>query len=318
MRPSVASDEAPYRQRTRLETAMNRFRPLGFAHPLRIGVSFAVIIVAASFALRLQPAAAQMEFDYNGDGKVTCADFKQQFPDTFTDEATKALQQFPDDLSNLNNDPKEDNIACESQGASSTPATDEATPTSEPAAPAPVAVAPAAGPTERVDVPDDVMARVEGCAVIAISSRDVVGAGCPGVGAVAFRIPDGAPSMQGTIIMNSGAGLPSQSAAPETSSPRTPRTRPATNGSNGSSGTGNQSNETADTGNGKQDNSAADTGNGKQDNSANSGKSKDTTKKGKHKNKHKHGKNKKKKNNDKKNNDKNGKKSKKQGKQQNT
>lgn len=302
---------------------MNRFRPLGFAHPLRIGVSFAVIIVAASFALRLQPAAAQMEFDYNGDGKVTCADFKQQFPDTFTDEATKALQQFPDDLSNLNNNPKEDNIACESQQANATPAADEATPTPEPAAPAPVAAAPAAGPTEGAGVPADVMARVEGCAVIAISSRDVVGAGCPAVGAVAFRIPDGAPSMQDTIIMNSGAGLPSQSTASETSSPRTPRTRPATNGSNGSSGTGNQSNETA--GKGKQDNSAADTGNGKQDNSANSGKSKDTTKKGKHKNKHKHGKKNKKKNkknnkNNNKNNDKNkngksGKNSKKKGKQ---
>ncbi len=55
------------------------------------------------------------------------------------------------------------------------------------------------------DVTADVMARVAGCAVIAISSRGVAAAGCPGVGVITYRIPRDAPSLNGTVIIDPGA-----------------------------------------------------------------------------------------------------------------
>ncbi len=199
----------------------------------RATVAILMVALTSSFAVP-RPALAQMQYDFNGDGKVTCADFEGQYPDSFTDEATKALQKYPDDLSGLD-DGGVKGVACEGQptsaAADSKPAsrTPKAPKTPSSAEPTPVApsppaqtpaptIAPAtAGPGSPglVDVPADVMARVEGCAVIAISRRDVVGAGCPGIGSVAFRIPDDAPSMKGTVIIT-----PMASRAVETGPPR--------------------------------------------------------------------------------------------------
>jgi hypothetical protein len=178
-----------------------------------LSVATMVMVVLASVVVSPRRAAAQMEFDFNGDGSVTCADFEDEFPDTFTDEATEALRQYPDDLSNLNRDSEDDDIACEGQPASGEPESGRPesesppaqTPVPESPAPAPVAAAPAPSSAEAADLPADVMARVEGCAVIAISPHDVVGAGCPGVGVVTYRVPDGAPLLEGTVIMNPGA-----------------------------------------------------------------------------------------------------------------
>jgi len=197
------------------------------------GIIAFLMVALASFIAVPRPAAAQMEYDFNGDDKVTCADFEEQYPNTITDEATKALQTYPDDLSSLDKG-GEKGIACEEPGstaadskpASKTPKTPTPPQTADPApiAPTPPAQTPVpasapgiAGPGSPglVDVPADVMARVEGCAVIAISRRDVVGAGCPGVGSVAFRIPDDAPSMKGTVIIT-----PMASRAVETGAPR--------------------------------------------------------------------------------------------------
>lgn len=200
------------------------------------GIIAFLMVALASFVAVPRPAAAQMEYDFNGDDKVTCADFEEQYPNTFTDEATKALQTYPDDLSSLDKGGQK-GIACEEPGstaadskpASKTPKAPKTPKTPEPVAQAPADPTPAppipepaspagiAGPgsLERVDVPADVMARVEGCAVIAISRRGVVGAGCPGIGSVAFRIPDDAPSMKGTVIIT-----PMASRAVETGAPR--------------------------------------------------------------------------------------------------
>ena len=278
-----------------------------------LGASIVSIIVAASLAMALRPAVAQMEFDYNGDGKVTCADFEQQFPETFTDEATKALQQYPDALKRLNANSGENGIACEGQPASAAPANDEATPTPESPAPALTPAAPEPNPMASAGVPADVMARVEGCVVIAISSRDVAGAGCPGVGVVTFRIPDDAPSMRDEAIINPRAALPVAPAPPAApvAAPRGTRTDSgqndqanttndrgnatagkSTRDNSAGSGTGNSDNA-AGSGKGNQNNSTAN-GKGKQNNSNDSGKTTEKTKMGKHKsekggkNKHKH------------------------------
>ena len=64
-------------------------------------------------------ASAQSEngilvYDYNGDGRVTCGDFREEFPSTYTDEATVALSLYPDELSDLNRD--NDATACDPSG----------------------------------------------------------------------------------------------------------------------------------------------------------------------------------------------------------
>jgi hypothetical protein len=71
-------------------------------------------------------------------------------------------------------------------------------------APGPISVRPELF-TNRVDPPADILARVEGCAVIAISARGVSAAGCPGVGVVTIRIPADASSMKGTVIIDPNA-----------------------------------------------------------------------------------------------------------------
>jgi hypothetical protein len=191
----------------------------GFARARLFGmrlfcIATMVMVALASVIVSPMPAVAQMEYDFNSDGKVTCADFEEEFPDTFTDEATEALRQYPDDLSDLNRDSEDDDIACEGQPASEP--TPEPTQAPESPAPEPGAEAPATTSPEAADVPADVMARVEGCAVVAISPHDLVGAGCPGVGVVTYHVPDGAPLLQGTVIMNPGAAQAAEAGrAPE-------------------------------------------------------------------------------------------------------
>src|SRR4051812_384793 len=99
---------------------------------------------------------------------------------------------------------------------SQTPAAATAPVDSPAPAPAPTdgTTPPPVPPNPSTAVPADVMARVEGCIVIAISSRGVSGAGCPGVGTVVFRIPADAPPMHDTVIITPGAmPQPASSAA---------------------------------------------------------------------------------------------------------
>lgn len=162
-------------------------------------LALALMVALASFAVAPRPVAGQMEYDFNGDGKVTCADFESEYPDTFSEEATKALDQYPDELSRLDGKKGSAGVACEGQPAQVSAGNDS--PAAQTPEPAPMAETPVEPLTATGDVPAEVMARVEGCAVIAISARDVVGAGCPGVGAVAFRIPVDAPAMRDTVVI---------------------------------------------------------------------------------------------------------------------
>jgi hypothetical protein len=117
-----------------------------------------------------------------GDG-LNCSDF------TYQEDAQAELDADPSDPNDLDTDG--DGIACESlpsRGSSASGLTAQPVLSGVPAAGAPSAV----------------LAQVEGCAVIAISTRTVAAAGCPGVGSIAFRIPDTAPGMNRTAIINPG------------------------------------------------------------------------------------------------------------------
>ena len=60
--------------------------------------------------------------------------------------------------------------------------------------------------------------------MIAISSRSVAAAGCPGGRAIAFHLPAGAPRMEGRVIFNPGAPF-AVDAATETEADFTVSTR---------------------------------------------------------------------------------------------
>lgn len=95
-----------------------------------------------------------------------------------------------------------------------TPEPVEDAPTPEPA-PAPVAEEPApttpptttVGTSSRVDPPADLMAQVESCEVVAVSSRSIAAAGCPGVGTIVLRPPVGTPRMRSQVIIRPGAAV---------------------------------------------------------------------------------------------------------------
>jgi hypothetical protein len=183
---------------------------IGLTSPMRrVGLAIAsgVMLTIVAAGVPAPWVSAQDRFN--------CEDFASQA------EAQAELNRtFPDDPNQLDAD--DDWVACEdafgltadeersvipsnlvNQGADDEPTRAperDPAPTPTPA-PAP---APPAGSSE---IPADVMARVEGCAVIAISSRSVAGAGCPGVGSIAFRIPKDAPRMRGTVIINPGAAF---------------------------------------------------------------------------------------------------------------
>lgn len=158
--------------------------------------------------------------------ELNCADFDSQ------SEAQAELNRtYPEDPNRLDAD--NDWIACEdhfglteAEAARVIPAdvvnrppdTAALTPTPEPAPAAAPTRTPAPGSSSMfggpaVDPPAEVMARVEGCAVIAISSRSVAAAGCPGVGSIAFSIPRDAPRMRGRVIINPGAPFRGDQAA---------------------------------------------------------------------------------------------------------
>lgn len=246
-----------------------------------LSVATMVMVVLASVVVNPPPAAAQMEYDFNDDGTVTCADFRDRYPDVYTDEATEALQEYPDELSDLNNDPDEDELACEGQQESEpspAPAPERETP-----APEPEAEAPAPSSAEVADVPADVMARVEGCAVVAISPHDLVGAGCPGVGVVTYRVPDGAPLMEGTVIMNPGAAQAAESGPARESTAAT-----GTNGAAENASREERAQESAGGGNGK-DKDKATKQQSADDTKAKKGKGKKQESDGKNRNKNKKG-----------------------------
>ena len=240
------------------------------------------IAAVAGFVLLPRIATAQMQYDFNGDGKVTCADFEQQYPKTYTDEATKALQKYPKDLAQLNGNAKENDVACEGQPASTDPAkksTPAATPTPTRATatpqptPAPALSAPTPGPAGTTAVPADVMSRVEGCAVVAISERDVVGAGCPGGGNVMFRIPDDAPPLSDAVIVqprsplaSSTTGASSGASPSKGSSLNTSGTKKSGSGKNTAKTSKDKNKKSKSSSNGSSSSSSSsDTTNGKND-----------------------------------------------------
>jgi hypothetical protein len=86
------------------------------------------------------------------------------------------------------------------------PATDDAAPT-VPDDAAPAAPLGPAGTGSRIDPPADLMAQVAACEVVAVSSRSIAAAGCPGVGTIVLRPPAGTPRMRSQVIIRPGAAL---------------------------------------------------------------------------------------------------------------
>lgn len=158
-----------------------------------------LLALTAGSLLGASPAGAQKK----GGDRFNCDDFSTQ------SEAQAELEKtFPDDPSGLDRD--QDGIACETEFgltdaeiAAIVPAgaTSGSTSDTEPLD----APAPAAADEPSVTLPADVMAQVEGCAVVAISARDVAAAGCPGGHSINFQIPADQPDMQSTVIITPGA-----------------------------------------------------------------------------------------------------------------
>ena len=166
-----------------------------------------LLVLALLVALTGVPVSAQDRFN--------CDDFASQ------PEAQAELDRTaPDDPSGLDRDA--DGIACESEfdltsadeqdgGAAdetseprgrASAATDQREPTP---APNTTPNLTPASPPEDGSAPSDVLARVEGCAVVAISARSVAAAGCPGGQSMVFHIPDDAPALESAVIFNHAA-----------------------------------------------------------------------------------------------------------------
>ena len=239
----------------------------------RILPGLLVAVLAAAVALPAAPLAAQKD-------RFNCADFSSQ------SEAQAELDRTaPDDPSGLDADA--DGIACESEFG----LTDEPAPAERPrrdergqrdaadAEPldAPVPAQESSPSTEEVDLPADVLARVEGCAVVAVSARDVSAAGCPGVGVVTFRIPADQPDMPDTVIITPGAPFTTASET-AASQPTSPASRASTRNVALSSGTGDAASASTDTTDSKKDKSGND---GKKNESKKKEKKGDDKKKGK-------------------------------------
>lgn len=151
--------------------------------------------------------------------ELNCGDFKNQ------PEAQASLNDsYPDDPNRLDAD--KDWIACEdffkltdeeaarvvpadkvNSASQSTPEPTSA-PAADDAAPTATALPTAtAGTSARVDPPADLMAQVASCEVVAVSSRSIAAAGCPGVGSIVLRPPAGTPRMRSQVIIRPGAAL---------------------------------------------------------------------------------------------------------------
>lgn len=128
---------------------------------------------------------------------------------------------YPDDPDGLDRD--KDWIACEDffgltdeEAARVVPAnlvnnagqpTPEPTPgpSSEGTAPAPAAASASTG--SRIEPPADLMAQVAACEVVAVSSRSIAAAGCPGVGSIVLRPAAGTPRMRSQVIIRPAAAF---------------------------------------------------------------------------------------------------------------
>lgn len=154
--------------------------------------------------------------DTRAQADLNCDDFANQA------EAQASLNDtYPEDPNGLDRDT--DWIACEdffeltaeeearvvpanlASGASVT------TSTPAPALPAanspPTPVATTTGTGSRIDPPADLMVQVASCEVVAVSSRSIAAAGCPGIGTVILRPPVGTPRMRSQVIIRPGAAL---------------------------------------------------------------------------------------------------------------
>lgn len=174
---------------------------------LRTGVSFLVLLTLA-------------EVNAGAQADRNCKDFANQ------PEAQASLNgSYPDDPNRLDAD--KDWIACEDffkltdeeaarvvpanlvGGAAQSTPEPSPTPAADDAAPAP-APAPAAAPastSSRIDPPAELMAQVAACEVVAVSSRSIAAAGCPGVGTIVLRPPAGTPRMRSQVIIRPGAAF---------------------------------------------------------------------------------------------------------------
>lgn len=177
----------------------------------RIAQALLVAALAVGVVLPAVPLAAQRD-------RYDCADFSSQ-----ADAQAELDRTAPDDPSGLDADG--DGIACESEFGLTDEAPSDSPPatvsgTSDTADPEPLDAPPPprddTSRAEAIDLPADVLARVEDCAVVSVSARDVSAAGCPGVGVVAFQVPADQPDMKGGVIITSGAPFTttSESAAP--------------------------------------------------------------------------------------------------------
>lgn len=88
-----------------------------------------------------------------------------------------------------------------------TPAPPQAPPQAN-SAPAPVSTT--IGTGSRIDPPADLMAQVASCEVVAVSSRSIAAAGCPGIGTIVLRPPAGTPRLRSQVIIRPGAAFGSQ------------------------------------------------------------------------------------------------------------
>ncbi|MFN8593679.1 MAG: hypothetical protein U0031_19635 [Thermomicrobiales bacterium] len=207
--------------------------------------------------------------------QLNCSDFATQR------EAQAELERtFPDDPNGL--DSNQNGVACETEFgltqdeiAAIVPAGSSPNKANEPSATSTPAPTPAS-PDQTAQLPSDVQAQIEGCAVVAISRRDIAAAGCPGGQSLAFEIPADQPDMSPTVIITPGAPL--QSEALPTRATGSAATR----------------NVDTSTGNAKTGNSSDTKSNGS--NSSDSGSKKNKNDKSKKDKKNKHKKNKKQKN----------------------
>jgi len=166
------------------------------------------LLMLASVALFVGNAGAQAD--------LNCDNFATQ------PEAQASLNStFPEDPDRLDAD--SDWIACEDffglteeEAAGVVPAnlvSNSSQPVPEPApTPAPVDSVPASVPTStvtssRIDPPADLMAQVASCEVVAVSSRSIAAAGCPGVGTIVLRPSAGTPRMRSQVIIRPGAAF---------------------------------------------------------------------------------------------------------------
>lgn len=125
------------------------------------------------------PVSAQSDegilvYDYNGDGDVTCTDdFIVEFPSSYTEEATAALELFPEELTDLDRD--DDGLACDPSG-------DDSGEDSAPVADEPLDIEPVPSdlpPAAVADpVPVDTVAAPAECDVIVENGRAFVYTDC--------------------------------------------------------------------------------------------------------------------------------------------